>query len=943
MNRFIRLFHILIVASLTAVLLIGCSGSSGGSSDSYIIKGDISGLDEGSMTLTLNDQEDLVLKNVSRFEFTTKLDNQAQYKINISNVSDGLSCAVLSDNASGKINSQNVSLSIHCQPSFSISGSVKDLSRDLVLVLAVNNVTTETLTLSAGSTSFTLNNRLLSGDNYTLTTTPATDQNCSILTATDEDGTSGEATDDNISLQIICEQLHSITTNISGLPTGQKLPLTLQFKELTETLDLDTANNGPNNTFITQLSQFEIYNLTFSDPNNFDCDFVINGTNQGNSLNSQEMGDSNVTYGIACFRLHTVKVTVEGLHDNASLDLNIVTSGPSSITDKQTFSNSEGVIKTLAPLKEGSAYTLTINNVSNTFSCNFIDNNGNSLGITFDDDAILASVDLTINCSQALTIGGEVLGGGSPNGLSLDLLINGTKKTTFNFSGNEPKFVFDQLISPNQTYQIIVASNPEQQLCKISDGASGTVLQSDIDNVLVNCRTWSAADLIAQSTGTGIIGAKIVFLPADDQPNDLPNAKEDALVVWRDNKANDDHTVLRGSRYIANSDKWVEKGTLSVGAAFPTVAQNPVVGINGTGPAITLWQELTTNTVLTKTFNIYSRAYSTSSDEEWSQATPLTDNHDENHATNPSLAVGSEDFAVAVWKESLAKDGLYKDNRTIITSIHQASSWSKPTAISSWQVVAKNPKIAADNNSAIAVWQQASTASSNSEIYVRRFQSNWKTRQRLSQENINAGQPEVAIDPRNGDAIVVWTQDDGSYASRYSAHDDQWEKAEQISNEDQMPAADIQIAFDKDGNALAVWQQERKDNAFQLATFDIYTNRYIPGNGWQGPQLIEPGDDQGTAREPQLAFDVEGNALVVWLQLQSHDAVFADFSVFANRYSAASNTWDTVDNVRKLDNDGLHTATQPKIAFDAQGNAMVIWAQAQTQDGPKDLWYSRFE
>ena len=72
-------------------------------------------------------------------------------------------------------------------------------------------------------------------------------------------------------------------------------------------------------------------------------------------------------------------------------------------------------------------------------------------------------------------------------------------------------------------------------------------------------------------------------------------------------------------------------------------------------------------------------------------------------------------------------------------------------------------------------------------------------------------------------------------------------------------ASDAQIAIDANGNALAVSTQSDGTRN------NIWANRYTIGTGWGTAALIQT-DNARSAGEPQIAFDANGNALAVWSQ-----------------------------------------------------------------------------
>ncbi len=197
-------------------------------------------------------------------------------------------------------------------------------------------------------------------------------------------------------------------------------------------------------------------------------------------------------------------------------------------------------------------------------------------------------------------------------------------------------------------------------------------------------------------------------------------------------------------------------------------------------------------------------------------------------------------------------------------------------------------------------------------------------------ETDNAGDttaPQIAFD-QNGNAIAVWQQFDGIrtniWANRYVVGTG-WGTAGLIETDNAGDAQVPQIAFDQNDNALAVWNQS------DGTRYNIWTNRYVVGAGWGTPRLIET-DNAGNANNPQIAFDQNGNASAVWHQ---HDGTRTN--IWANRYVAGTG-WGAAALI-ETDNSG--TAFSPQIAFDRNGTALAVWYQS---DGTRhNIWANRFE
>ena len=153
--------------------------------------------------------------------------------------------------------------------------------------------------------------------------------------------------------------------------------------------------------------------------------------------------------------------------------------------------------------------------------------------------------------------------------------------------------------------------------------------------------------------------------------------------------------------------------------------------------------------------------------------------------------------------------------------------------------------------------------------------------------------PQIAMDA-SGSAIAVWIQSEIDRPSRirlYANHyvlGSGWGEAELISLDPveafyggrffRNPA----IAMDGAGRAIAVWSEASVNidewfNLFKDGPYNLYTNRYVPGNGWEGAQLIESNEE--TAAHPQIAMNAGGVAIAIWEQ---------GSDIYTNRYVIGS-------------------------------------------------------
>lgn len=282
-----------------------------------------------------------------------------------------------------------------------------------------------------------------------------------------------------------------------------------------------------------------------------------------------------------------------------------------------------------------------------------------------------------------------------------------------------------------------------------------------------------------------------------------------------------------------------------------------------------------------------------------------------NNAFSAQVAIVPNGDAVAVWNEfDFDSGGTY-----VYASQRTSGVWGAPERLDpgntgdvSWQ-----PQVAVDpNGNAVAVWHQTPPGN----VYANRLTSGAWSGAELVETNNNgpARYPQVAVDP-NGDAVVVWQQHEGSQRNIHANRlvSGVWGVPELLETITGAPggyqsagwAEDPQVAVAANGDAVAVWEQ-RDDSATGR---DIYANRLTSGV-WSGAELVETAG--GTAREPQVAVDPNGDAVVVWEQLNN---------VYANLLT--SGVWGVAPQLLGV------SADSPHVAVGGGGHAVAAWRQLE--------------
>ena len=246
-------------------------------------------------------------------------------------------------------------------------------------------------------------------------------------------------------------------------------------------------------------------------------------------------------------------------------------------------------------------------------------------------------------------------------------------------------------------------------------------------------------------------------------------------------------------------------------------------------------------------------------------------------------------------------------------------SWGPAIIIDTTDEDSAAPYVAPDpSGGAVAVWFQM-------DGLINRIVANWylpaqgwQTAEIISPAGADSGAPKVGVDS-SGNAIAVWRQRHstmtliGPWASRYTPGAG-WGTPVAIGAVDSTIAdLEVDVAVEPDGDALSVWHQRDGDRA------DVWANRYVSGGAWGTAALIET-ENGGSARNPDVTVDPNGNAIAVWGQSDGMDNFPA-----ANRYPAGG-SWGTAERIGTF-------GTDARVASDAAGNAIAVWLGA---------WASRY-
>jgi hypothetical protein len=400
-------------------------------------------------------------------------------------------------------------------------------------------------------------------------------------------------------------------------------------------------------------------------------------------------------------------------------------------------------------------------------------------------------------------------------------------------------------------------------------------------------KTWGMAELIETDESEDASSPQIAF-----------DSSGNAIAVWHQHDGSRNN--IHANRFTAG-EGWGTAERIETDDSGD--ASSPRVAFDPDGNAFAVWYQYNGSS-----YSILANRYVAG--VGWDTA-ELIGIGDTGEVSSPRMAFDLDGNAIVVWHQ-------YDGSRSNIYANKYVASvgWGAPEFIETDdRGDALYPQIAFESGgNAIAVWYQYDGSRRN--IYANRYVAGagWDTAELIGTGDTGeASSPQIAFDP-DGDAIAVWHQYDGSrysiYGNRYSVGVG-WDAAGRIETDDTGDAFSPQIAFDSDGNAIAVWHQ------YDGSINNIHANRFVAGAGWGMAGLIET-DDTGDASSPQVAFDPDGNAVAVWYQYDG-----SRNNIKANTY-VADKGWRAAECIETEDSGN---ASSPQIAFDPDGNAIAVWYQ----------------
>lgn len=247
------------------------------------------------------------------------------------------------------------------------------------------------------------------------------------------------------------------------------------------------------------------------------------------------------------------------------------------------------------------------------------------------------------------------------------------------------------------------------------------------------------------------------------------------------------------------------------------------------------------------------------------------------------------------------------------TAAPAPGGWSGEAVVSADGAGAPRVGIDAAGNST-ALWLQLDAGTNRRSVWASRRPAGgtWSAPALLESSDIDFFEAELAIDAVSGRAMAVWR---GATVEEVNARPADatgvWGSTTRINGTGNN-INDLQAGIDANGNAVAVWSQTPSGSTIT----SVWSGSYSPANGWGNALRVAVADNDRQDLDPSLSMSANGRAFVVWTRNGS--------GVLASHADAGGAWSQPVLLAAGQVSTGVGS---PRVAADANGNAMAVWAQ----------------
>ena len=283
----------------------------------------------------------------------------------------------------------------------------------------------------------------------------------------------------------------------------------------------------------------------------------------------------------------------------------------------------------------------------------------------------------------------------------------------------------------------------------------------------------------------------------------------------------------------------------------PGLAEHPRVAMDPAGNAFAVWALDDGSD-----WNIWANRYAVG--DGW-QGAELIENIP-GDARELDIVVDPAGNAVVVWCQYSGMES------SIYANCYSAGvGWQGAELIKDISGAAHEIHLAMDPaGNAIAIWLQWDNTAYDLWADYQEAGGNWQEAVLIETDLGDVCTPQIAMDPA-GNAVAVWAQDDGTGMSTFDIwanhylKDKGWQEAVHL----EMTAEDAfspQVAVDPGGNAIVMWTQT--DGSSWRKT---WAGCYVAGVGWTQAKVVSQ-NAIGDSDHPLVVFNDIGAILAVWYE-----------------------------------------------------------------------------
>ncbi len=510
---------------------------------------------------------------------------------------------------------------------------------------------------------------------------------------------------------------------------------------------------------------------------------------------------------------------------------------------------------------------------------------------------------------------------------TLVLQNNGGDDLTISADG---AFAFATSLEDAAAYDVTILSKSSLQNCAVANG-SGAIDGADVTDVAVDCsnKAWS----VPASASDHINPDDATATDVDMLDAAMNGSTGNAVVVWNQGGMGPDWWILTSNyRDGAWDNPTAADDDISPAGDYAGYAR---VAVNEQGDTLIVWEQQ-----IGGEWRVFKSEYR---DGAWTHPADGDDciSPKGTHADYPRVAIDDDGNAIVVWEQY---DG---GTNRIMMSEYRNGAWTHPASTDDAISVAGEETGEAnvamdDNGNAIVIWLQEDGGGDDVLVKSEYRDGTWTHPSDLSDRVSPAGsyvvdRGELAMG-YNGDAIIAWYQGNSSgndqvFVSEYRGG--AWTRPSGIDDNISPDGQDAQVprvAMDANGNAIVVWSQD--DGAAVNPAKQIYKSEYR-GGAWTHPTLADAISNPGTdAEEPDVAMDPNGSAIIAWHQ---EDAT-PEQMVYKSEYRKGAWTHPAGPG-NHVSPSGTNTTYYPmtvRVAMDPNGDALIAWLQ---YDGAHNMVY----